>query len=109
MRVLSFDKAKSSISAIDLVEEISRKVPSSVQIDILKETYPNGKIRGNQFVLGSLGGEEGNSLKIDITPGPFFLKGTDFNGGEGVGGIVTIMMQCTGMTLPAITELFDGY
>jgi len=33
MRVLSFDKAKSSISAIDLVEEISRKVPSSVQID----------------------------------------------------------------------------
>ena len=53
MRVLSFDKAKSSISAIDLVEEISRKVPSSVQIDILKETYPNGKIRGNQFVLGS--------------------------------------------------------
>ena len=74
MRVLSFDKAKSSISAIDLVEEISRKVPSSVQIDILKETYPNGKIRGNQFVLGSLAGEEGNSLKIDITPGPFFLK-----------------------------------
>ena len=109
MRVLSFDKAKSSISAIDLVEEISRKVPSSVQIDILKDTYPNGKVRGNQFVLGSLGGEEGNSLKIDITPGPFFLKGTDFNGGEGVGGIVKIMMEGKGMTLPEIKEHFAGY
>jgi 5S rRNA maturation endonuclease (ribonuclease M5) len=109
MRVLSFDKAKSSISAIDLVEEISRKVPSSVQIDILKETYPNGKIRGNQFVLGSLAGEEGNSLKIDITPGPFFLKGTDFNGGEGVGGIVKVMMEGKGMTLPEIKEHFAGY
>ena len=109
MRILSFDNTKSSISAIDLVEEISRKVPASVQIDILKETYPNGRIRGNQFVLGSLSGEEGNSLKIDITPGPHFMKGTDFNGGEGVGGIVKIMMQGKGMTLPEIKEHFAGY
>jgi len=109
MRVVPFDKTKSSISAIDLVEEISRKVPASVQIDILKEAYPNGKIKGNQFVIGSLAGEEGNSLKIDITPGPFFLKGTDFNGGEGIGGIVKVMMEGKGMTLPEIKKQFDSY
>ena len=92
MRLLHFDNTKSSISAIDLVEEISKKVPASVQIEILKETYPQGEVRGNQFVIGSLAGEAGKSLKIDLTPGPYFLKGTDFNGGEGVGGIVKIMM-----------------
>ena len=70
MRVLHFDNTKSSMSAIDLVEEISKKVPASVQIEILKETYPHGEVRGNQFVIGSLAGEPGKSLKIDLTPGP---------------------------------------
>jgi hypothetical protein len=52
MRVLSFDKTKYSISATELVNKISSSVPASVQIDILKETYPDGRIRGNQFLLG---------------------------------------------------------
>ena len=109
MRVLSFDNTKSSMSAIDLVEEISSKVPASVQIEILKETYPHGEVRGNQFVIGSLAGEAGKSLKIDMTPGPYFLKGTDFNGGEGVGGIVKIMMEGRNMKLPEIKEYFSDY
>ena len=109
MRVLSFDKTKYSISATELVNKISSSVPASVQIDILKETYPDGRIRGNQFLLGSLRGESGNSLKIDITPGPHFMQGTDFNGGEGVGGIVKIMMEGRGMNMSQIKEYFSGY
>ena len=83
MRVLSFDKTKYGITPTELVNKISESVPVSVQVDVLKQTYPNGKIRGTQFMLGSLRGK-GSSLKIDITPGPHFMQGTDFNGGEGV-------------------------
>ena len=43
MRVLPFDNTKSSMSASELVEEISKKVPRQVQIDILRETFPQGK------------------------------------------------------------------
>ena len=109
MRILSFDKTKSSISARDLVEKISEKVPTSVQVQVLKDTYPQGRIRGTQFMLGSLRGESGNSLKIDITPGPHFMKGTDFNGGEGVGGIAKILMEGKGMSLPEVKEYFSDY
>tara|TARA_Y100001963_G_scaffold46683_2_gene65798 strand:+ start:17389 stop:19578 length:2190 start_codon:yes stop_codon:yes gene_type:complete len=109
MRILSFDKTKSSISARELVEKISEKVPTSVQVQVLKDTYPQGRIRGTQFMLGSLRGESGNSLKIDITPGPHFMKGTDFNGGEGVGGIAKILMEGKGMSLPEVKEYFADY
>ena len=61
MRVLSFDKTKYGITPTELVNKISESVPVSVQVDVLKQTYPNGKIRGTQFMLGSLRGEEGSS------------------------------------------------
>ena len=53
MRVLSFDNTKSSMSAIDLVEDISKKVPASVQIEILKETRNTQKRKIRGF-LGTL-------------------------------------------------------
>ena len=53
MSVIRFDNTKSG-TAHDLVEKISREVPRSVQIDVLMETYPNGKVRGHDFLLGSL-------------------------------------------------------
>ena len=56
MSVIRFDNTKSG-TAHDLVEKISREVPRSVQIDVLMETYPNGKVRGHDFLLGSLAGE----------------------------------------------------
>ena len=109
MSVIRFDNTKSG-TAHDLVERISRDVPRSVQVDVLKETYPNGKIRGHDFLLGSLHGEAGESLKIDINPSsPHFMRGQDFNGGEGVGGIVKILMAARGMRLPEIKELFGSY
>ena len=55
MSVIRFDNTKSG-TAHDLVEKISREVPRSVQVDVLLETYPNGKVRGNDFFIGSLAG-----------------------------------------------------
>ena len=90
MRVLPFDNTKSSMSASELVEEISKKVPRQVQIDILRETFPQGKVTGDLFTIGSTSGESGKSLKIDINPrSPYFMKGQDFNGGVGIGGVLT--------------------
>ena len=109
MSVIRFDNTKSG-TAHDLVEKISRDVPRSVQVDVLLETYPNGRVRGNDFFIGSLAGEAGESLKIDINPNsPHFMRGQDFNGGVGVGGIVKILMEARGMRLPEIKELFGSY
>ena len=109
MSMIRFDNTKSG-TANDLVEKISREVPRSVQVDTLIQTYPNGKIRGTDFLLGSLAGEAGESLKIDINPNsPHFMRGQDFNGGEGIGGIVKILIATRGMRLPEIKEMFGSY
>lgn len=109
MSVIRFDNTKSG-TAHDLVEQISRDVPRSVQVEMLLETYPNGKVRGNDFFIGSLAGEAGESLKININQNSSdFMRGQDFNGGEGVGGIVKILMSARGMRLPEIKELFGNY
>ena len=110
MRVLPFDNTKSSMSASDLVQEISKKVPRQVQIDILQDTFPQGKVTGDLFTIGSTSGESGKSLKIDINPrSPYFMKGQDFNGGVGIGGIVKILMEGRGMRLPEIKDMFADY
>ena len=110
MNIIKFGNSKRSMDSKELVELISQKVPSQVQIDLLRETYPQGVIRGDQFTIGSLGGEAGKSLKIDINPrSPYFMKGQDFNGADGVGGIVKILMEGRNMKLPEVKELFASY
>ena len=110
MRVLPFDSNKKDMSAKELVELISKKVPRQVQIDVLKRIFPQGKTRGDEFSIGSLHGEEGKSLKIDINPrSPYFMKGQDFNGGVGIGGIVKILMEGQGLRLPEIKDMFSEY
>ena len=51
------------MSANELVDMISQKVPASVQIEELKNTFPHGIVRGDVFTIGSLDGEAGKSLK----------------------------------------------
>ena len=106
MRVTSYVNEQ---SAKDLVEQISECVPDNVQLKELKDTYPNGRMIGNFFVIGSFKGEEGYSLKIDIRPGKNFMKGNEFNGDQGVGGIVKILMEGRNMTLPEIKDYFSEY
>jgi hypothetical protein len=97
-------------SSRDLVQEISEKVPSHVQIETLKRTFPNGKVIRNEFLLGSLGGEAGQSLKINIDPSsPHFMRGMDFATGEGVGGITKILMEGQQWKLHEVAEHFKEY
>ncbi len=110
MNIVKFGNNKRSMDSKELVELISERVPSHVQINLLKETYPQGVIRGDQFTIGSLGGEAGKSLKIDINPrSPYFMKGQDFNGADGVGGIVKILMEGRRMKLSEVRDLFANY
>ena len=110
VNIVKFGNKKHSMSARELVDLISESVPAHTQIEILKQTYPNGVVRGNLFTIGSLSGEAGKSLKIDINPrSPYFMKGQDFNGSDGVGGIVKIMMEGRNMKLSEVKEYFADY
>jgi len=94
----------------DLVTEITEKVPSYVQIEALKRAFPNGRVIRNEFYLGSLAGESGQSLKIDIDPmSPHFMRGMDFNTGEGIGGISKILMAAYGWKMKDVAEHFSSF
>ena len=106
MVVIRLSNTKSS----NLAEEISDKVPRSIQLQALVDTYPNGVIRGTQFEIGSLNGEVGKSLKISVDSNRAdFMQGMDFSTSEGIGGIAKIMMEGRGMTLRDVTEYFSDY
>ena len=84
MSVVRFGNTISSSN--DIVEEISRKVPKGEQIRILQDTFPAGRVHGKTFYIGSLLGDPGQSLKINIdTASQHFMQGQDFNGGVGIG------------------------
>ena len=94
----------------DLVAEITDKVPSYVQIESLKRAFPNGKVIRNEFYIGSLSGEAGQSLKIDIDPiSPNFMRGMDFNTGEGIGGITKILMAAYNWRIKDVAEHFSTF
>jgi hypothetical protein len=108
MSVVRFGNTISSSN--DIVEEISRKVPKGEQIRILQDTFPAGRVHGKTFYIGSLLGDPGQSLKINIDPASqHFMQGQDFNGGVGIGGIVKILIEARGMKLPEIKEMFSSY
>ena len=78
MNILQFGKTSKEVA-----ERISREVPRTVQLQMLFDTFPEGIRRGNDFMLGSLGGERGQSLRINIDiNSPWFLNGKDFESGE---------------------------
>ena len=106
MGVLRIGNTKSK----NLADDISEKVPKSVQLQALVDTYPNGIMRGTQFEIGSLDGEKGKSLKISVDANRSdFMQGMDFSTHEGVGGITKIMMEGRGMTLQDVSEYFADY
>ncbi|MGA0384874.1 MAG: hypothetical protein ACO3L1_07895, partial [Flavobacteriaceae bacterium] len=89
MNILQFGKTSKEVA-----ERISREVPRSIQLDMLIDTYPEGVRRGNDFMLGSLRGERGQSLRINIDiNSPWFLSGKDFESGDGVGGICKVLKE----------------
>tara|TARA_R100000951_G_scaffold16512_1_gene12994 strand:+ start:8620 stop:10848 length:2229 start_codon:yes stop_codon:yes gene_type:complete len=94
----------------DIAERISREVPRSVQRQILLDTYPQGLVRGNDFMLGSLRGEKGQSLRINIdVNSPWFLSGKDFESGDGIGGITKVLKEGRGWSLQETAQHFESY
>ena len=94
----------------DLVLEVSEKVPHYVQIEALKNAFPHGKVVRNEFLLGSLHGEEGQSLRINIDPSsPNFMRGKDFSTDEGIGGITKILMSAYNWKMNDVAEYFSEY
>ena len=97
-------------NAKEVATRISDEVPRDVQLRALIETFPNGIKRGNDFLLGSLSGEKGQSLRINIdTRSPWFLKGKDFESGDGVGGITKILKEGRGWSIQEIAEYFSHH
>ena len=94
----------------DIVAEITEKVPHYVQVDALKSAFPNGRVVRNEFYLGSLNGEAGQSLKINIDPtSPNFMRGMDFNTNDAIGGITKILMAAYGWKVKEVAEHFAQY
>ena len=105
MNILQFGK-----NAREVAQRISEEVPRDVQLRALIETFPNGIRRGNDFLLGSLSGEKGQSLRINIdTKSPWFLKGKDFESGDGVGGITKILKEGRGWSIQEVAEYFSHH
>lgn len=61
---------------------------------LLREWFPNGKLNGREFVVGSLSGEPGKSLKFNLDK----CFGRDFAGGAGFGDLISLYASRFGLT-----------
>ena len=105
MNVLSFGNTTKEIA-----ERISREVPRVVQLQILFDTYPQGIQKGKEFFIGSLRGEAGRSMRINIDQSsPWFLTGKDFESGDGIGGISKVLKEGRGYSMSECVQMFSQY
>lgn len=74
--------------------------------DIARHLLPNGKRKGREWKVGSIGGEEGESLCVCVS-GQKAGVWSDFQSGE-AGDLLDLWMKARGMTLPdAMKEAAD--
>ena len=105
MNILNFGKTPKEVT-----ERISREVPRDVQLRALLDIYPEGVQRGKEFFIGSLRGEAGKSLRINIdTSSPWFMTGKDFESGDGIGGICKVLKEAKGYSLSETVDYFKQY
>lgn len=108
MNVVSLGNTRSRDQ--NLAQLISEKVPRHIQLQDLLDTFPQGRRVGDLFMIGSLDGEPGKSLKIDVgMHSQYFMQGSDFNGGDGVGGITKVLMSGRGWNMREIAEHYRSY
>lgn len=55
--------------------------------DLLPRIFPNGKFQGKEFVLGSLQGEKGRALSINVETG----KWSEFSSGRSGGDLISLL------------------
>ena len=105
MNILNFGKTPREVT-----ERISREVPRDAQLRALLDIYPEGVQRGKEFFIGSLRGEAGKSLRINIdTSSPWFMTGKDFESGDGIGGICKVLKEAKGYSLSETIDYFKQY
>ncbi len=105
MNILNFGKTPREVT-----ERISREVPRDAQLRALLDIYPEGVQRGKEFFIGSLRGEAGKSLRINIdTSSPWFMTGKDFESGDGIGGICKVLKEAKGYSLSETVDYFKQY
>ena len=108
MNVVSFGNTRSRER--NLAQLISERVPREVQLQDLFATYPHGKRVGDLFMIGSPDGEPGKSMKIDIgMHSQYFMQGSDFNGGEGIGGITKVLIAGRGWSIKEVADHYRSY
>lgn len=61
--------------------------------DLLPRIFPNGKFVGKEFVLGSLQGEKGRALSINVETG----KWSEFNTGKAGGDLISLLAARDGL------------
>jgi AAA domain/Domain of unknown function (DUF6371) len=72
---------------------------------LLRQWYPAGRLKGDEFEVGNLRGDPGKSLKINVRTG----KWSDFSGEESGFDLVDLYAQKHGIEpLEAATELADA-
>jgi putative DNA primase/helicase len=70
--------------------EISKALEER-KLDVLRHLFPNGKIRGQEFVVGNLQGDTGESLKVSLNgKGPVWA---DFATGESGGDLLDLLAK----------------
>lgn len=62
-------------------EIVNRELNQRIE-SVLREWLPNGKVVGNDYCIGNISGDSGDSLKIDLKTGKWF----DFASSEDKGG-----------------------
>ena len=108
MNVVSLGNTRSRDK--NLAQLISERVPRHVQLQDLLDTFPQGRRVGDLFMIGSLDGEPGKSMKIDIgMHSQYFMQGSDFNSGDGVGGITKILMAGRGWSMREVVEHYRSF
>ena len=70
--------------------------------ELLREWFPNGKVRGAEFIVGNLEGEPGESLSINLNKG----IGKDFSTGQTFGDLIDVYAAKFGVEIAtAATQL----
>lgn len=79
--------------------ELSRMLADRAQ-EFCAYLFPNGKVRGNAFLIGNLSGDPGDSLHVTISGGSTG-RFKDFSGGDDKGAsLLWLLCKSKGITFP---------
>ena len=73
-----------------------KSVLESNALGFLEHFLPGGKVKGREYVIGSLRGDAGKSTKICLAPGKIGV-GADFAKGETTSDLIDVFMKANGV------------